>query len=151
MGQFVPRRSNLLLPPNESAEGKNVSLERNSVRRAVNEVSSFPREWQAIPVLSSSRSLVRFTRQDIIIVMAELGKPPSFPLLCLAPLHPSSPPPPRDSGLSTPLVCQGPAFSVSFRLKNSIQEKEKDEPQASDLRRRRESRTTELMSGPAPG
>lgn len=42
VGQFVPWRSNLLLPPNESAEGENVSLERNNVRRAVNEVASFP-------------------------------------------------------------------------------------------------------------
>ena len=31
------------------------------------------------------------------------------------------------------------------------EEKEKDEPQASDLRRRRESRTMELMGRPALG
>lgn len=42
VGQFMPWCSNLLLPPNESVEGENVSLERNYVKRAVNEVVSFP-------------------------------------------------------------------------------------------------------------
>lgn len=60
-------------------------------------------------------------------MLLEFRKPPS----CLAqpsPLHLSSPPVPQDAGMSPPSVHNVPAFSVSFRLKSSIQEKEKDEP-----------------------
>lgn len=92
------------------------------------------RELQGIPVFLCRRSFVCFSCQDMTTAMPEFSKP--HPLLFSpASPHPSSPPTPRDSGMSTPSVHKGPM--VSFRLKNNTQGKENDEPQVSDLRIRR--------------
>lgn len=72
-------------------------------------------------------------------------------LFSLASLHPSSPPLPEDSAMSTPAAHNGPAFSRSFGLRSSTQDNEKDMPLVSGLRIRTESRDHRAEGKPSPG